>query len=66
MFYVDFTYGDRVERIAETPDKSEAIEKAQQTQLTKREAKQTGVISVYTISTERGAPMRKVFEFYEV
>lgn len=65
-YYVDFTSGDKTERIAEITDmeKGKVIGKEKQTEY-KAEGKK-GIISLYETTTERGRPMSKCHEFWEI
>ena len=66
-FYVDFTAGNESERLAdELPDLSAAIEVGAAKQTEYKAMGKHGVISAYEISAERGFPMKKCYEFWEV
>lgn len=66
-FYIDYCKGDKVRVLKKNiPDKQAAIEIAQ-AYLEKYRAKgKSGFISIFTISCERGAPMQKLYEGYEI
>jgi len=66
-FYVDYTKGDRVRVLKKNiPDKQTAIEIAK-AYLEKYRAKdKCGIITVFTISCERGAPMQKIYDGFEL
>jgi len=66
QYFVDFTHGDKSKVIHKTDDKAEAIEFAKSKQTKYKAAGRTGILSVYEITAERGAPMQKCFEFFEV
>lgn len=65
-YFVEFTHENESERIAETPDRAAAIAIGQAKQKEYKAAGKCGIISAYEISTERGIPMRKCAEFWEV
>lgn len=65
-YFVEFTKNDRSRILHKSTDKTEAIEFAKNKQAKYKERNKHGMISVFTISTERGAPMQKCFEFFEV
>ena len=65
-YYVEFTSDNKSERIAETPDRAAAIALGEAKQTEYKAAGKHGIISAYEISTERGTPMRKCAEFWEV
>lgn len=65
-YYVEYTHGDESERIAETPDRAAAIATGKAKQTEYKAAGKHGIISAYEITTERGIPMRKCAEFWEV
>ena len=65
-YFVEFTHENESERIAETPDKAAAIAIGQAKQKEYKAAGKSGIISAYEITTERGIPMRKCAEFWEV
>lgn len=65
-YFVEFTSGNESERIAETPDRAAAIATGKAKQKEYKAAGKCGIISAYEISTERGIPMRKCAEFWEV
>ena len=65
-YIVEFTSGDKSERILETTDRAAAIATAEQEQIKRGEAGQKGIISLYEVTTERGQPMRKCYDFWEV
>ena len=65
-YFVEFTHENESERIAETPDRAAAIAIGQAKQKENKAAGKCGIISAYEISTERGIPMRKCAEFWEV
>lgn len=65
-YFVEFTSGDLSERIAETPDKAAAIATGKAKQAEYKAVGKHGIISCYELTTERGAPMRKCYEFWEV
>ena len=64
-YYLTFTYGDKTKKLMKTADKEKAVKKAEGKK-TKYIAKgKSGIITLYTISTERGMPMQKCLEFWE-
>lgn len=65
-YYVEYTHGDESECIAETPDRAAAIATGKAKQTEYKAAGKHGIISAYEITTERGIPMRKCAEFWEV
>lgn len=65
-YFVEFTHENESERIAETPDRVAAIAIGQAKQKEYKAAGKCGIISAYEITTERGIPMRKCAEFWEV
>lgn len=65
-YFVEFTSGNESERIAETPDRAAAIATGKAKQTEYKAADKHGIISAYEITTERGIPMRKCAEFWEV
>lgn len=65
-YFVEFTHENESERIAETPDRAAAIAIGQAKQKEYKAAGKCGIISAYEITTERGIPMRKCAEFWEV
>lgn len=65
-YFVEFTHENESERIAETPDRAAAIAIGQAKQKEYKAAGKCGIISAYEITTERGMPMRKCAEFWEV
>lgn len=65
-YFVEFTHENESERIAETPDRAAAIAIGQAKQKEYKAVGKCGIISAYEISTERGIPMRKCAEFWEV
>lgn len=65
-YFVEFTHENESERIAETPDRAAAIAIGKAKQAEYKAAGKNGIISVYEISTERGLPMRKCYEFWDV
>lgn len=66
-FFVDYCTGDRVRILKKNiPDKQTALDIAKKYLEKYRKKWKEGVISVYTISYERGAPMQKMYEVYEV
>lgn len=66
VYYVEFTHGDKSKRLIKTTDKAAAIAKAEKAKDKYAKKGKTGIITLYTITTERGFPMRKCFEFWEV
>lgn len=65
-YFVEFTSGNESELIAETPEKAAAIALGTAKQAEYKAAGKHGIISAYEITTERGIPMRKCAEFWEV
>lgn len=66
-FYVKFVSDDEKERLTvELPGKAAAIATGKAKQAEYKAAGKHGIITVYEISTERGMPMEKCYEFWEV
>lgn len=65
-YFVEFTSGNHSERIAELPDRAAAIATGKEKQAEYKATGKHGIISCYEISTDRGMPMRKCAEFWEV
>lgn len=65
-FYFEFTNGDDSKVIAEYPEKDEAFKFAEILQAKFKENVQSGIITCFSISTERGAPMRKIYRTWNV
>lgn len=65
-YFVSFTENDKSVILHKTPDKAEAVEFAKTTQSDYKAQGKHGMLTVYTLSTERGKPMQKCFEFFEV
>lgn len=66
-FYVKFVSDDEKERFAiELPDKAAAMATGKAKQAEYKAAGKHGIITAYEISTERGTPMEKCTEFWEV
>lgn len=65
-FFVSYTEKDNSEILHKTPDKAEAVEFAKKTQADYKAKGYHGMLTVYTLSTERGKPMQKCLEFFEV
>jgi len=64
-FYVDYCKGDSVRILRKNiPDKQTAIEIAKAYFEKYRKKGKQGIITVFTISCERGAPMQKMYEGY--
>lgn len=66
QYFVDFTHGDKSKVIYKTDDKAEAIAFAKRKQAKYKATGRSGILSVYEITGERGEPMQKCFEFFEV
>ena len=66
-FYVKFVSDDETERLTiELPDRAAAIATGTAKQAEYKAAGKHGIITAYEISTERGIPMEKCAEFWEV
>lgn len=65
-YIVEFVSGDNCEILAKCDDKVKACEAGQQNQATLKVQGKHGIISLYEQSTEKGVPMRKCYEFWEV
>lgn len=65
-YYLTFTYGDKTKRLMKTEDKEKAIEKAEKKKAKYLAKNKSGIITLYTVSTERGIPMQKCIEFWEI
>ena len=65
-YYLTFTYGDKTKRLMKTDDKEKAIAKAEKKKAKYLAKNKRGIITLYTISTERGMPMQKCLEFWEI
>lgn len=66
IYYVEFTSDDVSERIAETSDKASALKIGKVKQAEYKAAGKKGIITCFELTTERGAPMRKCYEFFDV
>ncbi len=66
MFKVEFTQGNKSEILIETADREQAAAVAVQKQAEFKAKQKEGIISLYEITTERGRPMRKCYDFWEV
>lgn len=65
-YFVSFTENDNSVILHKTPDKAEAVGFAIERQADYKAQGKHGMLTVYTLSTERGKPMQKCFEFLEV
>jgi len=66
-FYVDYCRGDRVRILKKNiSDKLSAIEIAERYFEKYRRKGKEGIITVFTISCERGFPMQKIYEGYSL
>lgn len=66
-YRVKFVSNDETEiTIIETPDKAAAIATGKAKQAEYKAAGKSGIISMYEITAERGSPMRKCYDFWEV
>ena len=66
VYFVEFTHGDKSKRLIKTTDKAAAIAKAEKKKAKYLAKNKSGIITLYTISTERGMPMQKCLEFWEI
>lgn len=65
-FYIEFTSGDDSKVIADYSEKNKAFKFAEILEVEYKEKGQSGIITCFSISTERGAPMRKIYHTWNV
>lgn len=66
MYCVEYTKGNRSRVLFSSEDEAAAIQKGNEEQARLRAAGKHGIITLYTVTTERGEPMRKCLCFWEV